>query len=202
MRGALHGSVSQPYFEKGCQLVGVDVYIKYLEEFRAIFNAFAIEANAMSLPLPSEEFDAINFTDVLEHLHAPQLGLFEASRVLKTGGLMLLSTNNRCEFQLNIRQMNPLVLGEKLIGQYFTSILPPPNIIGRWANFKFYHTEFSKEELSTLLREAGFRIIHFESGLYFDITHPRIRRIIALCRKIPTLRNFCGEFLLVAMKTS
>jgi ubiquinone/menaquinone biosynthesis C-methylase UbiE len=200
--GALHAGVSQPYFENGCELVGLDVYIKYLKEFRALFNAYAIEANAMSLPLPSQEFDAVNFTDILEHLHAPELGLLEASRVLKTGGLMLLSTDSRCYLALNIRQMNPLIFCEKLIGQYFTSILPPPNIIGRWTDFNFYHTEFSKAELTALLRGAGFRILHFESGFHTGNLGIARKRMIALLRQIPVLQDFCGEFLLVAMKVS
>jgi SAM-dependent methyltransferase len=46
-----------------------------------------------TLPVPSESFDAVMSTQVLEHVADPELHLREAHRVLTPGGRMLLSTH-------------------------------------------------------------------------------------------------------------
>lgn len=52
-----------------------------------------IVADAHNLPMiPSGSFDAVLCTEVLEHLHTPSRAIAEFHRVLKPGGLLLLST--------------------------------------------------------------------------------------------------------------
>lgn len=46
-----------------------------------------------TLPLPSESFDAVISTQVLEHVPDPDVYLAECHRVLRPGGRMLLSTH-------------------------------------------------------------------------------------------------------------
>src|SRR5205085_7090165 len=46
-----------------------------------------------TIPLPSDTFDAVISTQVLEHVTEPALYLSEAHRVLRPGGRMLLSTH-------------------------------------------------------------------------------------------------------------
>ena len=36
--GALHKSVSEPYFNKGYNMIGVDISEEYLKQFSQIFN--------------------------------------------------------------------------------------------------------------------------------------------------------------------
>lgn len=55
-------------------------------------------------------------------------------------------------------------------------------------------------ELTVLLREAGSNIACFENAFYFVRKSKTRRRVIAVLKKIPALRNLCGDFLLVAMK--
>jgi 2-polyprenyl-3-methyl-5-hydroxy-6-metoxy-1,4-benzoquinol methylase len=192
--GRLHAPVSKPYVENGYELVGVDVSEDYLGEFQCVLGADAVQANAMCLPLASCSFDVVNFTDIVEHLHNPLLGLREAHRILKPNGLIILSTNNRCT--MSRACMNPLIFFEKVVGAYYGRILPPRNLIGQWMDFDFYHTEFSKSEITELMETAGFELLRIETGS--TSKHWLLRTL----GRMPILRYVCGEFLIIAKNTS
>ncbi|OGZ33174.1 MAG: hypothetical protein A2V69_01440 [Candidatus Portnoybacteria bacterium RBG_13_40_8] len=51
-----------------------------------------IVASVYKLPFPDEKFDNILCTEVLEHLHSPREAIEEMARVLKKGGILILST--------------------------------------------------------------------------------------------------------------
>lgn len=51
-----------------------------------------VVGDAHRLPFESDKFDRILCTEVLEHLHSPHLAIAEMHRVLKPGGLLILST--------------------------------------------------------------------------------------------------------------
>jgi SAM-dependent methyltransferase len=55
-------------------------------------------ANLVSLPYEDSSFDAVISMQVIEHLHTPQEFVAECARVLKPGGLLVLSTPNRLTF--------------------------------------------------------------------------------------------------------
>lgn len=114
--GAIHKSVSKPYFDKGFDTIGVDISEEYLKQFNQIFNFDVVQANSMALPFRTKSFDLINFTDIVEHLHNPLFGLSEAQRVLKEGGLIFLTTNNHCA--VTPRCLNPLVFVEPEYRQF------------------------------------------------------------------------------------
>ena len=48
-------------------------------------------ADARSLPFPNQTFDIVSFLDVIEHIKDDQLAIREAKRVLKTGGLIVIT---------------------------------------------------------------------------------------------------------------
>lgn len=48
--------------------------------------------DAHHLPFENEKFDNVLCTEVLEHLHSPELAISEMRRVLKRGGILILST--------------------------------------------------------------------------------------------------------------
>lgn len=190
--GELHKSVSKPYFIKGYDMMGVDISEEYLEQFSQIFNTGVVQANSMALPFKSDNFDLINFTDLLEHLHHPLLGLIEAQRVLGEGGVIILTTNNHCAG--SFRCINPFVFLEKVISLYYDAILPPRNMLARWMNFSFYHTEFSKREITALIRAAGFEILSFETQFIY---RDRLNKII---KRLPVLWFMGTEFMIIGRK--
>jgi SAM-dependent methyltransferase/uncharacterized protein YbaR (Trm112 family) len=192
--GDEHKSVSKPYFDKGYNMIGVDVSEEYLKEFVQIFNADGILANAMALPFESESFDLVNFTDILEHLHNPLQGLKEIWRVLRMNGVVVLSTNNRCAVVKSC--VNPFVVAERIVGLYYDDILPHRNVLAHWLDFVFYHTEFSKREITELIKAAGFKISSFETAFFSQ----DLQKIGNIFQRIPVLKLMREHFVIIAKR--
>lgn len=57
-------------------------------------NVTFICGDATQLPVESDSFDAVTMFDVLEHIPDHQKAISEALRVLRTGGMLLVSTPN------------------------------------------------------------------------------------------------------------
>jgi ubiquinone/menaquinone biosynthesis C-methylase UbiE len=51
-----------------------------------------VVGDAHNLPFEDSKFDIVLCTEVLEHLHTPQLAISEMKRVLKSGGKLILTT--------------------------------------------------------------------------------------------------------------
>jgi SAM-dependent methyltransferase len=51
-----------------------------------------IIGDAHDLPFENGKFDMVLCTEVLEHLHSPHIAISEMSRVLKKGGMLILTT--------------------------------------------------------------------------------------------------------------
>jgi len=51
-----------------------------------------VVGDAHHLPFENEKFDVILCTEVLEHLHSPEIAISEMERVLKKGGKLILTT--------------------------------------------------------------------------------------------------------------
>ncbi|MBS7614450.1 methyltransferase domain-containing protein [Candidatus Bathyarchaeota archaeon] len=58
------------------------------------FEGFALDISRQKTPFPDNFFDIIYAGDVVEHLFDPDFMIKEAKRVLKDGGLIILSTPN------------------------------------------------------------------------------------------------------------
>lgn len=75
------------------QFIKHERYICLDSENRGGFEKdfFIIDANK-NLPLENDMADLVILTEVLEHLKEPQVILFEINRILKKGGLLILTT--------------------------------------------------------------------------------------------------------------
>lgn len=148
--GLSNDAIPIEYTKAGFLNYGVDAVRSYVEEF--LDNGQADLANALALPYADNTFDIINFTDILEHLFDPLRGLREANRVLKKGGYLMIDTPNRA--YINIK--NPFSWLEYYLGLVYPKILRPKIITGEWEGETFFHTEFSRKEISSLLLHSGF----------------------------------------------
>jgi len=184
--------VAEPYFDRRYDMVGVDVSEEYLREFNQIFRADVVQANGIALPFGSDNFDLVSFTDILEHLHHPFLGLSEAQRVLRAGGVIILTTPNHCSYPLS--SINPLLFVERAVSLYCDRVLPPRNVLTHWMGLNFYHTEFSKAEITRLMEAAGFEILNLETEF------PTRERLNKILKRFPVLRLMGTEFVITGKK--
>lgn len=87
--GCGHGHISEYLQTRGIVCVGLDVDTKTVQaNIRSLF----VNADAQSLPFRSGIFDMVLALELLEHLSAPEKTLTEFHRVLKSRGILILTT--------------------------------------------------------------------------------------------------------------
>jgi len=86
--------------ERGYQAVGADLDG---EAERALSEAFAKVNLDAPLPWPNQNFDAVISTEGIEHLESHFSFLREVWRVLKPGGLLILTTPNTVALRSRVR---------------------------------------------------------------------------------------------------
>jgi len=133
----------------GLLAVGVDISEREATTARLASGAEVAVADACALPFSNGSFDMVSMWNVLEHLVSPKGALLEARRVLKDGGLLVVSVPN----------MSPPF-------GLFSPFLKRKS--GRWGLFKFeesghlYH--FSRRTLSLYLARTGFSVLKLWAG--------------------------------------
>lgn len=92
------GLNSNPLAKMGYQVTGVDISEESLQvarDFDETKTVNYLHADALSIPLPDQQFDVITALDFLEHVEDPSHIIQEISRLLKPGGLFFFHTFNR-----------------------------------------------------------------------------------------------------------
>ena len=77
------GSADSPYRKYFSNLVTCDIRAG---------DGVDVVADAHCLPFEDDKFDCIICTEVLEHLHSPAAAISEMKRILKPGGMLILTT--------------------------------------------------------------------------------------------------------------
>lgn len=94
--GCAFGFATRMLERRGYDAVGVDSSLDYIARARrANPQGNYLLADAAHVPLPSANFDAIIFLDVLEHVPDEASTLREIARLLKPGGTLVLSVPHR-----------------------------------------------------------------------------------------------------------
>lgn len=101
-----------------------------------------VTGDAADLPFESEEFDAVFAGEIIEHLPDPRDGFREWLRVLKPGGVIILSTPNRRRLMNVINRADDPVNPEHI-------------------------SEMTYREIGEMLRSEGLVTLHRE-GIYME----------------------------------
>lgn len=125
-------------------VVAADVEEPLIRQRRAAFPAhhWAV-GSALPLPFRSQAFDALFAGELIEHLSDPADALAEFRRVLRPGGILILTTPNR-------RRLANVVDGSD-------RPISPDHL-----------SELSYDELHELLRSSGF-VVRRSSGLHLEL---------------------------------
>jgi 2-polyprenyl-3-methyl-5-hydroxy-6-metoxy-1,4-benzoquinol methylase len=177
------------------RVVGVDIAESILGTARrattlAGFEPELVRANLERLPFGGAEFDLVVSVQVLEHLLDPDAGVRELARVLRPGGLLVLSTDNRR--MLITKTLNaPRWTVTRAIGRHNSR-----------APFDFPHGSFGRDELARILLSAGLEVERARTFRFSLVGAPRrlVRAFNGIDRRLPDLG--LGDVLLVVARRS
>jgi SAM-dependent methyltransferase len=82
---------------------------------RRLRTGFA-RGDAQLIPFADSTMDVVVFSEVIEHLLQPELAVWEIARVLKPGGVLIMTTNNASEMPLRTPLSHLFAWIEKALG--------------------------------------------------------------------------------------
>jgi SAM-dependent methyltransferase len=140
--GCGEGAFTAALAEAGTEGVGVEVAARAVERARAAHPGLDFRHVAIDAPLPFEDasFDAVWVSEVLEHVADTARFLSEARRVLRPGGLLLVTTPSA--------------------GRAWALVHWPPD--PRSDHLRFY----TARSLRALLADFGFEDVRVRRGLH------------------------------------
>lgn len=115
-----------------------------------------MQMSVYQLDFPDNFFDCVSLQEVIEHLEKPTEAIREINRVLKTEGILILSTNNALYFRNIIGTVRKSV--KRLIGKKVTlsPVIYFDNV--EWNRHIFCWTP---ETLYTLFKTNGFEYLDY-----------------------------------------
>jgi ubiquinone/menaquinone biosynthesis C-methylase UbiE len=95
---------------------------KYADRSGPMSTSF-VRGDGEFLPFAAETFDVVVMSEVIEHLLRPELAVWQIARVLKPGGVFVLTTNNASEVPLRSPLSHLFAWIEKGLGATFPSLI-------------------------------------------------------------------------------
>jgi len=132
------------------KLTGVDINVHSLKSAEANLKGKKvdlIQADVLKLPFPNDTFDKIIASEVLEHVNGDNSALTEINRVLKKGGIFVLSVPHK-NYPFFWDPINWTL--DHLFDIHIKS--------GFWAGIWNQHLRlYTEDSLQTLLKKGGFK---------------------------------------------
>ncbi|MDD3296485.1 MAG: methyltransferase domain-containing protein [Candidatus Omnitrophica bacterium] len=130
---------------------GIDLDRNCLQRIAKNKNLYLCQADVEKIPFGSNSFDAALFLEVLEHLPSPYSVIVEVGRILKPGGILVLTTPNLNCIPASYF-LNPLKLFVQFLATWSNELCLPKPLINSWRKQRFFHTAFSRNEIKNLLK--------------------------------------------------
>ncbi len=129
---------------------------KFYEEYHVHSSSgYLHEVWKNALPYPDNHFDAVLFSEVIEHLNFNPLPLFqEMSRILKHGGILYITTPN----QVNLTNRFKISMGRSIRNSITDSVIQVDK--SRQTICGIHWREYTVRELTDLLEATGFTKTH------------------------------------------
>ena len=186
--GCGSGRYSLRLVDRGVEVVSIDlslrmlrVLLRKLEGHRVKEDVHVVLADGENLPFRDGSFKGLLCTLTFDHLQGPEKAVSEFSRVLRSGGLCIISTLNEKHLKLLRRLLRipadkTLFLGETI----------PPTLV-----YEVGHTGLEVQEL---LSANGFKPIKLMGcchwGLFTPfIPEPIFKQLERLLVKLKTMRH-------------
>lgn len=187
------------------EMVGVDLSQERLRMSEVLLREAGVSnyrtvcAPVEATGLPSESFERALAIDIIEHLRSPSALLFEAHRLLRPGGELLVSVPAMHDHYVH---------GIKRIGRLFgkkTKELPAGHLDA-------HNSSLSLREWETVIRNSPLTIVHTRATTLFPPLHlygvPRfwftnrfVHAIDSFLCTIPVLKRFGQSSLMILKKT-
>jgi len=173
--------------ELNCQPVGLDFAVEALSEARHRLEGLPMVAGDVTrLPFRDETFDCVVSLGVVEHFEeGPGLALREHKRVMRNGGLLLLSVPRLSPLKRWVDWRATLFHSSKMYrswrGLFVQSVKNFRSTAGSRAtgsSLSFYQYEFPRGLIVGALREAGFApILVARTGISFGLREVGLARL-------------------------
>jgi 2-polyprenyl-3-methyl-5-hydroxy-6-metoxy-1,4-benzoquinol methylase len=174
--GCSAGSFLLAAREHGWRVRGIDVSAHAVAHAATTHGLDVRVATLEDAAFPAGAFDVITLFECIEHLPHPSRALRAAHRLLRDGGLLVITTPNVDGF---VPRITYQILG-RTIGAW-EHPTPPHHLY-----------QFSRRTLDALLRKSGFSVVSSRTrpmGLRFTVKQLQSAIIDALTRRIPPSRG-------------
>lgn len=198
---------------------------KYARQDGSMRTAF-VRGDGEHLPFADASVDVVVMSEVIEHLLRPELAVWEIARVLKTGAVFVMTTNNASEVPLRSPLSHLFAWVEKIAGATFPSLissrpwvwpekvyadlLPPGS-----PDVYLPHTHHISRETRKLFADAGLDTIRWStfefpppqsrSAAWFERHGERGLKLVdaleSVAEALPGIRRLGTHLFIVARKT-
>jgi ubiquinone/menaquinone biosynthesis C-methylase UbiE len=179
--GCGSGLVADRLLDVDAHYVGLDFpehhigYVaKRFDEQDARLGTSFVRGDGERLPFRDAQFDVVVMSEVIEHLLNPERAVWEVSRVLRPGGVFIMTTNNASEVPLRSPLTHLFAWLEKALGAYRPELISLRPWVWPWpvdkdllppGAGKVYlpHTHHIFGQTRELFAAAGMDSFHFST---------------------------------------